>query len=284
MRIPALCLIVSAQLAAAPAFGAPCADADKLTRVSGGQECLIARTYRKADDSAPVTLYVLLHGNHTSGSPATSQFKVAEALAGKRPQGTVAVALIRPGYNDDAGNFSSGNAAGRGDNFTAANIDIVADAVARLKQFHKAAKVVLLGHSGGAAMAGVMLGRHPGLADAAVLVACPCDVPAWRAMAGRSNTLWASESAIRYVDRIPSPTRVVVLVGARDTVTPPSLSRDYAEALRRRGLKAELSVLDAHDHASVIAAGEVVEAALRLGAAVPGTISLLMIGTISLPI
>ena len=80
-----------------PAFGAPCADADKLTRVTGGQECLIARTYRKSDGSAPVTLYVLLHGNHTSGSPATSQFKEAESLAGKTPQGTVAVALIRPG-------------------------------------------------------------------------------------------------------------------------------------------------------------------------------------------
>jgi hypothetical protein len=63
---------------------------------------------------------------------------VAEALAGKRPQGTVAVALIRPGYNDDRGNHSSGNDGGRGDNFTAANIDIVADAVAGLKRFHKA--------------------------------------------------------------------------------------------------------------------------------------------------
>jgi pimeloyl-ACP methyl ester carboxylesterase len=208
---------------------------------------------------------VLLHGNHTSGSPATSQYKVAEALAGKRPQGTMAVALIRPGYNDDAGNFSSGNAAGRGDNFTAANIDIVADAVARLKQFHKAAKVVLLGHSGGAAMAGVMLGRHPGLADAAVLVACPCNVPAWRAMSGRTRTPWTSESAIEYVARIPAPTRVAVIVGEKDEVTPPALSREYAEALERRGIAAELSVLEGIDHVVVIDSPEVVKAALQLG-------------------
>ena len=265
MRIPALCLIASAQLAAAPAFGAPCTDADHLTRVSGGAECLIARTYRKTDGFAAVTLYVLLHGNHTSGSPATSQFKMAEALVGKRPQDTVAVALIRPGYNDDQGHFSSGNAAGRGDNFTAANIDIVADAVARLKAFHKADRLVLLGHSGGAATAAVMLGRHPGLADAAVLVACPCNVPAWHAMSGRSRTPWTSESAVDYVARVPAPTRVAVIVGEKDEVTPPALSREYAEALRRRGIAAELAILEGVDHVGVIAAPDVMAAALRLG-------------------
>lgn len=256
-------LVACAALSATPVFGAPCADPDLRTRVTGGQECLLLRTYGQAAAGNSM-LYVLLHGNHTSGSPATSQFKVAEELSGKGPPGTLAVALIRPGYNDDAGNYSSGNAAGRGDNFTAANIDIVADAVGRLKQFHKAAKVVLLGHSGGAAMAAVMLGRHPGLADAAVIVACPCDVRAWRAMTGRPGAPWASESAIRYVDRIPPSARVAVLVGARDTVTPPWLSRDYAEALKKRGLAAELSVLESADHVSVIAAPEVVEAALRL--------------------
>lgn len=264
MRLPPLAALAAlAALGAAPAFGAPCADADHRTRVTGGAECLLIKTYGKA---APgnTTLFVLLHGNHTSGSPAISQYKVAEALAGKAPAGAVAVALIRPGYNDDAGNFSSGSAAGRADNFTAANIDIVADAIARLKNHHGAARVVLLGHSGGAAMAGVILGRHAGLAGAAVIVACPCDVPAWRALSGRSGTAWASESAIRHVDRIPARTRVAILVGARDTVTPPWLSRDYAEALRRRGLEAELSVLESVDHASVIDSPEVVEAALRL--------------------
>jgi pimeloyl-ACP methyl ester carboxylesterase len=264
MRAFTFGLVAVTALFVAAAHGAPCVEPDNLTRVSGGQECLLLRTYAHAA-AENSTLYVLLHGNHTSGSPATSQFKVAERLAGAGPPGTVAIALIRPGYSDDRGGYSSGSAAGRNDNFTATNIDIVADAVARLKAHHRAVRVVLLGHSGGAAMAGVMLGRHPGLADAAVIVACPCDVPAWRAMTGRSGTPWTSESAIRYVDRVPAAARVAVLVGARDTVTPPWLSNDYAAALSRRGLQAELSILDGHDHASVIDAAEVVEAALRLG-------------------
>lgn len=249
----------------APAFAAPCVDADHLTRVTGGAECLIARTYGKAGGSAPRTLYVLLHGNHTSGSPATSQFEAAEELAGNGAAGTVAVALIRPGYNDDQGNYSSGNAAGRGDNFTAANIDIVADAVARLKAFHKADRLALLGHSGGAATAAVMLGRHPGLADAAVLVACPCNVPAWRALSGRSRTPWTSESAVDYVAHIPMKTRVAVIVGEKDEVTPPALSREYAAALKQRGNAAELTILEGIDHVSVIRSPRVAMEALRLG-------------------
>lgn len=267
MRAFAAGLAAFAALAATQAGAAPCTEPDQRTRVSGGQECLLIRTYGQPPEAGGGVLYVLLHGNHTSGSPATSQFKVAEELSRKGPPGTMAVALIRPGYNDDAGHFSSGSAAGRNDNFTAANIDIVADAAARLKAFHKASRLVLLGHSGGAAMAGVILGRHPGLADAAVIVACPCDVPAWRALSGRTGAAWTSESAIRYAERIPDGTRVAVVVGGRDTVTPPSLSRDYAEALTRRGLAAELAVLESIDHASVIGAPEVVAAALRLARA-----------------
>lgn len=258
-------ILAATLLSCASANAAPCPAPDHLTRVSGGPECLIIKTYGRNDGAARSTLFVLLHGNHTSGSPATSQYKMAEALAAQGPPGTTAVAIIRPGYNDDTGNHSSGNAAGRADNFTAMNIDIVADAVARLKSFHKAGRVVLLGHSGGAAMAGVMLGRHPGLADAAVIVACPCDVPAWRATTGKTGTAWASESAILYVDRIPARTRVAVLVGAWDNITPPALSRDYAAALIKRGMDAELLILEGIDHVTVISAPEVAQAAQRLG-------------------
>lgn len=261
----AAAILAATLLSASPVRAAPCAAADHVTRVDGEQECLIIKTCGKRDGAARPTLFVLLHGNHTSGSPSTSQYQVAEALAAGGGPGTISVALIRPGYDDDAGNHSSGNAAGRGDNFTAANIDIVADAIARLKRHHQAGRLVLLGHSGGAAMAAVMLGRHPGLADAAVVVACPCDVPAWRAAAGRTRIAWVSESAIRTVDRIPLRTRVAVLVGSRDTVTAPSLSREYAAALAGRGIHAELSVIEGADHTTIITATEVVQAALSLG-------------------
>jgi len=124
---------------------------------------------------------------------------------------------------------------------------------------------VLIGHSGGAAMAGVMLGRQPGLADAAVLIACPCDVPAWRAMHGRKDFPWSSESAIRYVDRVPSSSQVAIVVGGKDDVTPPALSVAYADALRTRGISVDLSILTGVDHVAVINAPAVLDLALRLG-------------------
>jgi pimeloyl-ACP methyl ester carboxylesterase len=258
-------ILAATLLSSASASAAPCPAPDQVTRVSGSGECLIIKTYAKNDGAARSTLFVLLHGNHTSGSPATSQYSVAQALADKGPPGTIAVAMIRPGYNDDTGSYSSGSAAGRADNFTGTNIDIVADAVVRLKAHHKADRLVLIGHSGGAAMAGVMLGRHPGLADAAVLVACPCNVPAWRVMSGRYDMAWTSESAIDYVAKVPPLTRVSVLVGAGDKVTPPILSKEYAEALKRRGIAAELVILEGIDHVGVIDSPRVVTEALRLG-------------------
>jgi len=250
-------------LLSAACVAAPCESADHLTRVTGGGECLLIKTFGHAEGTK--TLFVLLHGNHTSGSPAVSHLPLADTLAKLGPPGTVAVALIRPGYDDAKGNYSSGDALRRADNFTAENIDIVADAIRRLRSFHAARRVVLIGHSGGEAMAGVVLGRRPGLVDAAVLMACPCDVPAWRAMLGRRDFPWSSESAIRYVDRVPRATRVAVVVGGRDEVTPPALSRTYADALRARGIAADLSILDGVDHVAVLGSPVVVSAALRLG-------------------
>lgn len=242
-------------------MAAPCAAPDHLTRVSGGDECLIVKTYRGAPAGDAGTLFVLLHGNHTSGSPAVSQYPVAEEIAAKAAPGAVAVALLRPGYNDDQGNYSSGWDGRRADNFGTDIIDKVADAIVRLKAFHGARRLVLVGHSGGAAMTGVMLGRQPGLADAGVLVACPCDVRAWRQ--GRSMP-WGSASAIDYVDVTPRQTRIAVIVGDRDTVTPPGLSVAYSEALQPRGIAARLLLLPGIDHVSVIRAPEVVAEALRL--------------------
>lgn len=252
-----------AALATAPALAAPCDAPDNLTRVTGGGECLVIRTWQRADSTPPRTMFVLLHGNHSSGSPAISQFAVAEELIAQAARGSVAVALIRPGYDDAEGNRSSGNHAGRGDNFTLANIDIVASAVSALKAFHRAERVVLIGHSGGAAMAGVILGRHPGLADAAVLAGCPCDVQAWRAGRGRRDA-WQSASASHFVERIPANAGIAVIVGGKDDVTDPALSESYVGALRRRGIAATLEVLDGVDHASVVRARQVLAAALRL--------------------
>ncbi|MBF0169372.1 MAG: alpha/beta hydrolase [Alphaproteobacteria bacterium] len=245
------------------AFAAPCDAPDNRTRVTAGTECLLIRTYGKKGETGPRTLYVLLHGNHSDGSPGTSMYRVAKPLAEQASANSVAVAILRPGYNDDEGNFSTGERS-RIDNWTAPVIDAIADAIARLKDFHKPDRLVLIGHSGGSAVTGVILGRHPGLADAALLIGCVCDVQTWRV--GRSSGTWFSESPSTYIERIPKTARIIVLAGGGDTVTLPSLSQSYVDRLKASGIETELLLDDSRSHTSILASPLLIESALRLGA------------------
>jgi pimeloyl-ACP methyl ester carboxylesterase len=243
------------------AFAASCEAPDNVTRVSGRDECLIARTFEAKKDVHPPVMYVLLHGNHSDGSPATSMFKPAQSLVEKSRGSAVAVALVRPGYNDDEGNYSTGSR-NRAGNWTTDVIDDIADAIRRLKEQHKPSRVVLIGHSGGSAVSGVILGRHPGLANAALLVGCVCDVRQWRS--GRTG-FWTSASPSDYVKRIPPATQISVLVGANDTVTIPSLSESYVADLTDHGFKVNFKLAEGRDHYSIIRGEQMIDMAMRLG-------------------
>ena len=245
------------------AADAPKDACDSPERVRGREDCLVARTYGKPGPAGVYVLYVLLHGNHSDGSPATSMFRPAEAIAAGDRSGSVAVALLRPGYPDGEGAASTGDIGQRADNFHADNVDEVAAAIGELKRRHRPRQVVLVGHSGGAAIAGVILGRHPGLAQAALLAGCPCDVPTWRMARGRYDA-WRSLSPHDFADRIPEGTRVNLLVGSRDDVTPSGLSEAYGRQLMARGLPAAFAVVDGASHTSVIREPVFVKAARAL--------------------
>lgn len=231
--------------------------ADNETRVAAGGECLALRTFRPAKPGP--TLVVFLHGNVSTGGAADYAYRWAQAIL---TDGMVAAVILRPGYFDSAGNRSSGGDFGRGDNFTSENIDAVATAVKALKAHHKAAKVILVGHSGGAATAGVILGRHPGLADGAVLVGCPCNVPEWRM--ARSGGPWKSLSPHSYADGVPPPARVIAVTGSRDNVTYPNLAEDYIKSLARRGLKARYAQAEGANHNNAVTAPETAAALKEL--------------------
>ena len=247
-----------AQIASLPSA---CSPADNTSRVSGGNFCLVIRTFGESG-AAPV-LYVVLHGDTSAGGPSTFHYSVAEALQRGGPAGSVAVAMIRPGYYDNAGNTSTGSNYGRRDSYTAENIAAIAGAIRTLKTVHGAQRVVLVGHSGGAAIAGVILGKFPGLADGAVLVSCPCDIAAWRLAHG---TAWGqSESPSDYVDRIPAKTHVVAVSGEADTNTNPTLSRDYVESLKQHSIDARFEIVPNANHNSALRSPAVLSAALALG-------------------
>ena len=80
--------------------------------------------------------------------------------------------MLRPGYFDSNGKKSSGYDYGRKDSYTSKYVDAIANALSTLKKHYRAKKLVVMGYSGGAAIAGVIIGRTPGIVDAAVLVSC----------------------------------------------------------------------------------------------------------------
>lgn len=123
--------------------------------------------------------------------------------------------------------------------------------------------MVLIGHSGGAQVAAIILARHPHLADAAVLVSGPFDVAAWHA-GHNNNGAFRSESPIRYVDRVTPDTRIVVIAGTNDTNTFPYLAEQYTAALKTRGVSVQLIEVPGADHDAAFNAPAVYSSALQL--------------------
>lgn len=181
-------------------------------------------------------LVVVLHGDLSDGSAADYHRRFAESLARSNP-GITAVALIRPGYSDSEGRTSPGSHNGRRDHYTARNNDLVAQTITGLKRQVRPQRTITIGHSGGAAQLGAVIGRNPGLIDSAILVSCPCNVTEWRSMNRRP--LWTdSESPHSYIPRVAKKTRIIAITGRNDRNTHMSLAETYVASARARGIDA----------------------------------------------
>jgi pimeloyl-ACP methyl ester carboxylesterase len=214
---------------------------------------LKAEVYSTTTLSTRPVLVVVLHGDLFNPTPSY-QYAFAQALTqgfdapampdrvrarlGRPPavRDVVAAGLLRPGYTDNAGARSDGQRGdARGDNFTVEVTNAVVTAVRTLREQYRPRRVILVGHSGGATIAAIMLGRHPGVADAALLVACGC---------GATRSLQPPD----FVSEVRRGSTVRLLVGERDEVTPPELSQRYAGALQKRGVDALVTVLPGLGH------------------------------------
>lgn len=236
--------LLTAGTAGAGASEAGCETPDNVKRVAGAKLCLAIKTWAPARAGTASTLLVFLHGDVSRGGPADYLFRIAAAYASPA---VISVAMMRPGYYDRDGNRSTGDNFGRRDSYTAENIEAIADALGNLKRHHGADKLVVLGHSGGASIAGVILGYRPGLIDAALLFSCPCDISRWRSDRGRRP--WErSLSAHSFLDSVPGTAKVVAVTGEKDRNTRPHLARDYVSALRERGVEATFVLAEDGSH------------------------------------
>jgi predicted esterase len=246
--------------AATGASAALCAQEDFETRVSSASECLIMQRYGATE---PATMIVWLHGNVSTGGPANSHFKIAaQAAADLAAENVLAVALVRPGYPDGTGAYSSGSDNGRTDNWQKATIAEIGTAIERLRGRYKPRSVVIVGHSGGAAITAVLMGMRPDLAHAALLLACPCDMVNWRL--GKHSRPWASEDPLRWIEQVDASARVVALTGSKDDTTSPELARTYVEKLKARGVDASFELVPDVGHIDLLRSPALAEATARL--------------------
>jgi pimeloyl-ACP methyl ester carboxylesterase len=211
------------------------------------------RAYVGADvDDEPI-LVVVLHGDLLE--PDNSyHYGFARTLASQTANAVV-VGLLRPGYRDERGNRSDGDPlTGTGDNYTLEVVAAIAQATEQLKARYGAGTAVLIGHSGGAALAALVLGLYPDVADGGLLVACPCDLPAWRdyMLSERGDPIWTQPhrglSPIDYADRVSSTAIVELTVGDEDRVVEPEYSQRHAALLSARGVEARVAVLAGLGH------------------------------------
>jgi predicted esterase len=218
---------------------------DKMTRVTGKDECLVIHTFVKNSETKIKNLVIFIHGDQSDNGPVSGMINNAEATM--VPSGTIKVAILRPGYFDKNGNKSTGNDCGRRDCYTVTNLDEMTAAVQSLKNHYKPTKTILIGHSGGAATSGVMIGRTPGIAEGAILLACPCNISQWRFMQGRSGS-YNSLSPSDFVKNIPKTTKVFAITGANDTNTQDVLAKDYIQSLTDLNISAQYKSLPNIDH------------------------------------
>lgn len=236
---------------------APCANEDFVTRVSGAGECLVVAVYGLPLAGPPKAMVAWLHGDQSNGGVVVSHIARAQELATRSgADGVLSIAIWRPGYPNAQGEASSGDNHNRVDSYTKANVAIVGDAIARLKAHYAPARTILVGHSGGAATSAILLGAMPKLADAAVLVSCPCDLRAWRA----GRRWWPnSENPLAWADTVDPSVHVVALTGTADDNTSQDLARSYVNALTSRHVDARsVSIPDA-THNSALRAPQVLD-------------------------
>ena len=222
--------------------------------VGKGAQRLHVQAYHSSTRTARPTLVVVLHGD-APFRPPVYQYTLARQVAATYPN-VVAVGLLRPGYTDPRGHHSAGiRGEATGDNYTPEVVAAVAAALTELRERYHAGRLVVAGHSGGAAITANVLARYPRCIDAALLVSCPCDVPRWRQHMQQldgGEAIWQtpmrSLSPLALADSVDATRPITLFVGTADSVAPPRFSRAYWQALRQRRSPTRLVQLPGEGH------------------------------------
>ena len=234
------------------AFGAQAHAASKCnnieSEVSVNGTCTVIETYKSKKLSASPTLAVVLHGDSPFWTPSV-QYRVAQHLA-KNQDNLISVGMLRPGYTDDFGSKSDGvRGETVGDNYDDKRVNQIGNTIAALKKHHNASKVVVIGHSGGAAITARLSALFPQLVNHAVVISCPCNINAWRKdmLVRNEYELFKGDldisSPVELATKVSANTKIDLIIGKDDDNTKPYLTKEYYEALKKHGKNVNLHMI-----------------------------------------
>jgi predicted esterase len=236
-----------AQSGAAPADATPAGETLWVTTT----QRIKSRIYHHADLSAHPILVLVVHGDLSE--PPPYQYRFAKLAAAAIPDAVVA-AVLRPGYSDGEDTSDGMRGFATADNYTPEVVNAVATVLSELKERYHPRRVIVVGHSGGAAIAADLLGQEGVAVDGALLVSCPCDLVAARKHLRelKGNPIWdrpvRSLSPLALVDRVPASTKIWMLFGSDDQIAPSALSLTYTDALRNRNVAVNTTIAPGLGH------------------------------------
>lgn len=231
----------------------PAAEAGGVPISVGAPEHKIAgRVFVHGVPAAEAPLVIVLHGDAPFRKPGY-HYSFAASLS-EQLTAIPVVALLRPGFADPYGGRSDGERGNAsGDDYTKEVVEDLSRAIESLRNQFFATSVVLIGHSGGAAIAANLTAASPRLVDLLIPVSCPCNVPEFRKRMARQQLnpfwLWPSDSVspLATVEQLGT-TRIRAITGEDDSITVVPYARAYIDAAKERGLDATLTVLPERGH------------------------------------
>ena len=228
---------------------------------------IVGRFYLSGAANPAAPLVVVLHGDAPFVNPGY-QYVFAANVAEGAP-GTRVVGLMRPGYTDVFGEKSDGDRGfASGENYTPSVIADMATAIRQLQSQWSAPSVILIGHSGGAAIAANIAALNPGLIQHVFLVGCPCDVPAFRHHMARYqfSPFWLipvhSLSPEKTLESMQPGTEISAISGSADPITLPQYAEVYVTKAKAQGLTASMTMIPGKGH-EILLEPPVLEAVTR---------------------
>ena len=175
----------------------------------------------------------------------------------------IIISITRPGWMNNKDHKSDGKTnISNGDNYIPKeDVDPIYRVIKKFKRKYKINNIIIIGHSGGAAIAGILYGRFPNLIKEAVLISCPCIVASWRKdhfqkFVNKLNRKvcfpkFKSKSPHEYVEKIDSEIKINIFVGKEDKNTYPIYSQEYHFILIKNKKNSTFQIFNG-DHMSIL--------------------------------